>query len=110
MRDHEEETAIVRRVDDNGKCLTCGKPMTWHRDGCLMHPIEIKENIDRFREKMAELPTPKWILEMNEHYYRTGCVRSKDLYRVLGDQTRGVSPLRIENGKIISSLKFTKSL
>jgi hypothetical protein len=31
---------------------------------------------------------PDWILEMTAHYYRTGTIRSVDLHRLLGDQSR----------------------
>jgi hypothetical protein len=33
---------------------------------------------------------PDWILEMYAFWCRTGFVRSADLYRLLGDQTKGV--------------------
>jgi hypothetical protein len=33
---------------------------------------------------------PDWILEMYDFYYRTWFLRSADLHRLLGDQTKGI--------------------
>ena len=39
---------------------------------------------------LAKEPAPRWIVEMQEHYRRTGMYRPEDLRRLLGDQTEGV--------------------
>lgn len=44
----------------------------------------------KYLEKLQRAKPPAWILEMIEHYRRTGSYRPKDLRRLLGDPTVGV--------------------
>jgi hypothetical protein len=41
-------------------------------------------------EMLDKAPAAPWVREMQEHYERTGTYRSKDIRRVVGDQTEGV--------------------
>jgi hypothetical protein len=44
----------------------------------------------RWQEFVSRAEQPEWVREMNEHYWRTGTVRPEDLWRLLGDPTKGV--------------------
>ncbi len=50
------------------------------------HPV-----ICSLAEEMAKRPPSDWVLAMHEHFERTGSYRPEDLYRLLGDQNKGVS-------------------
>ena len=41
-------------------------------------------------EELAKLPPSKWVLEMHEHFERTGSYRPEDLFRLLGDPNKHV--------------------
>jgi hypothetical protein len=50
-----------------------------------------EEEMQKFwDENIRNARPPDWILEMNDFCYRTGVIRSADLYRLLGDQTKGI--------------------
>lgn len=42
------------------------------------------------QQRLAEMPPAPWIVEMREHYRRTGAYRPEDLRRLLGDPLRSV--------------------
>lgn len=42
-------------------------------------------------EIASTMPPLKWVVEMHEHYAKTGVYRPEDLERVFGDPTKGVS-------------------
>jgi hypothetical protein len=50
-------------------------------------------------------PIPQWKREMEEHYARTGTVRSQDVQRVLGDRPRAL----IIGGPTDNSASFYES-
>ena len=41
-------------------------------------------------DKIEKAPPAEWIREMREHFNRTGTYRTKDIRRVMGDQTESV--------------------
>jgi hypothetical protein len=43
-----------------------------------------------WQEFVAQAQQPEWVREIIEHYWQTGTVRSEDLWRLLGDPTKGV--------------------
>jgi hypothetical protein len=50
-----------------------------------------KSDLERaLQERLQHLPPPEWVLQMIDHYRRTGSYRAKDLRRLLGDPTKGV--------------------
>ncbi len=40
--------------------------------------------------KLRQLPPADWVRAMIDHYQRTGCYRTEDLRRLLGDPNRAV--------------------
>jgi hypothetical protein len=48
---------------------------------------ELKEIWNNF---IRNARPPDWIVEMTAFYTRTGFIRSADLHRLLGDQTKGI--------------------
>jgi hypothetical protein len=44
----------------------------------------------RIRARLEELPPADWVLDMIDHYRRTGTYRPEDLRRLLGDPNRAV--------------------
>lgn len=42
------------------------------------------------QEKLGNLPPADWVLEMREHYHRTGSYPREHLRRLLGDPVKGV--------------------
>jgi hypothetical protein len=41
--------------------------------------------------ELSKMPPPGWFEDMLDYYAKTGCVRSIDMYHLLGDQSRTVS-------------------
>jgi len=41
-------------------------------------------------ERMRDIPPAPWVVDMIDHYQRTGWYRPSDLRRLLGDPTKGV--------------------
>jgi hypothetical protein len=48
------------------------------------------EITEALRELLTRTPPPVWLVEMIEHYRRTGTFRPEDLHRLVGDPNRGV--------------------
>lgn len=50
-----------------------------------------KDDLQReIQAKLREMPPADWVLQMIDHYRRTGTYRAKDLRRLLGDPNRSV--------------------
>ena len=55
------------------------------------------------RERLSNLPEPKWVREMKANYSKTGTYRPEDLRRVLGDPRRSVEmPVKDSESKHFS--------
>jgi hypothetical protein len=57
----------------------------------VMHRHLDKDEIKKsLRDLIENAPPPNWLVEMIEHYQRTGAFRPEDLRRLLGDPSKGV--------------------
>jgi len=45
-----------------------------------------------FEEVKRKMVEPDWVREARAHYEKTGFFRPEDLFRLLGDPARGISP------------------
>lgn len=45
----------------------------------------------RLEEIAYRMPPAQWLVDMHDHYAKTRQYRPRDLERILGDQTKGVS-------------------
>jgi len=52
-----------------------------------MSDFELQREI---QERLDEMPPAEWVLDMLDHYRRTGTYRAADLRRLLGDPTESV--------------------
>lgn len=51
--------------------------------------LENRRDLDSEQQaKLWDIPPADWVLEMQDHYRRTGWYRPEDLRRLLGDPTR----------------------
>lgn len=50
-------------------------------------PEKHRENARELQDMLWDLPPADWVLEMQDHYRRTGWYRPEDLRRLLGDPT-----------------------
>jgi hypothetical protein len=54
-------------------------------------PIPTQDDIANSLRELLECNSPPlWLLEMIEHYRRTGMFRPGDLQKIMGDPTKGV--------------------
>lgn len=63
-------------------------------------PVEQRELrvVGKFEEYLMS-PLPEWLVEMLDHYNKTRTYRSDDLYKLLGDQTKGITfPIQTTTG------------
>ena len=59
--------------------------------GVQTMPAPSKPEIDQaLRDLLENTPPPSWLVDMLEHYRRTGTFRPEDLKRLLGDPSKGV--------------------
>ena len=47
-------------------------------------------NSEEIHKELANMKEAPWVRKMKEHFNKTGRYRAEDLYRLLGDPTRGV--------------------
>ena len=46
--------------------------------------------MENLQDRLRSMPTPEWLLKMQQRYAETGTYRHEDLRRLLGDQNRRV--------------------
>jgi hypothetical protein len=63
--------------------------------------------LEEMLRRLEESEPSAWILEMREHFRRTGYYRPEDLHRLLGDPTDRVE-LRPEGPLVVSSQGITQ--
>ena len=67
-----------------------------------------KKKIQAKATLTAQVPSdPRWVVEMRDHFQRTGLYRAEDLQRVLGDPRDSVQ-VQIDTGRVLYS-RFTSS-